>query len=305
MSRPVVFRVPASSANLGPGFDALGLALNRYLRVSIQPADATQIEVAGIDADRIPTTEDNLISRVAAATAKRRRRTLPPYHLKIENEIPLARGMGSSAAAIIAGITCYEALAGDWLSEQELFRCAFEFEDHPDNLAAALYGNLVSGAVAADGDDGTVLVSKLTIPGKISVVLVIPSFELSTGKARAVLPDSYSRADAVYNIQRSAILIAALTTGNWALIREAMRDRIHQPYREQLIPGLAKILALEMKGLLGIALSGAGPTVLALADPKRTVDVGNAITEIYGAHGVCSKAHLLEIDTSGRVIDPS
>lgn len=302
MSRPVLFRVPASSANLGPGFDALGLALNRYLKVSIQPADKTIIEATGINAERIPTTEDNLICRVAAATAKRRGRTLPPYHLKIENEIPLARGMGSSAAAIIAGITCYEALAGDWLIEQELYRCAFEFEDHPDNIAAALLGNLVSGVVA---DDGTVLVSKLTIPSKISVVLVIPSFELSTGKARAVLPDSYSRADAVFNIQRSAILIAALTTGNWSLIREGMRDRIHQPYREKLIPGLQEILALEMKGLLGIALSGAGPTVLALVDPKRTAEVGNMLTTIYEKHGVHAAAHQLEIDTSGRLIDPS
>jgi len=302
MSRHVSFRIPASTANLGSGFDALSLALGRYLRISIQPADELQIEANGVDAGLIPTTGDNLICRVAAATAERRNRTLPPYHLKIENEIPLARGMGSSAAAIIAGITCYEALAGDWLSEQELFRCAFEFESHPDNLSAALYGNLISAAVA---DDGTVLVSKLTIAGKIGTVVVIPSFELSTEKARSVLPPTYSREDAVYNIQRAALTIAALTTGNWSLIREGMRDRIHQPYRAKLIPGLEEILALDLKGLLGVALSGAGPTVFAFVDPKRSAEVGNRLTAIFAKHGVEAAAHLLDIDTSGRLIDQS
>ncbi|HLQ77854.1 MAG TPA: homoserine kinase [Terriglobia bacterium] len=302
MSRPVLFRVPASTANLGAGFDALSLALNRYLRISIQPADHIHIEATGVDATLIPTTENNLICRVAAAVAKRRNRTLPPYHLKIENEIPLARGMGSSAAAIIAGITCYEALAGDWLIEQELFRCAFEFESHPDNLAAALFGNLISAAVA---EDGTVLVSKLTIPGKISAVVVIPTFELSTEKARSVLPATYSRNDTVYNIQRAALTIAALTTGNWSLIREAMRDRIHQPFRAQLIPGLEEILKLEVKGLLGVALSGAGPTVFAFVDPKRTEEVRATLTRTFERNGVEATSHLLDIDTTGRLIDPS
>jgi homoserine kinase len=302
MSRRVSFRIPASTANLGAGFDALSLALSRYLRISIQPGEEMRLEATGVDAALIPTTEDNLICRVAAATAKRRGRTLPPYHLKIENEIPLARGMGSSAAAIIAGITCYEALAGDWLSEQEMYRCAFQFENHPDNLAAAFCGNLISAAVA---DDGTVLVSRLTIGGKIGAIVVIPSFELSTEKARSVLPDTYSRKDAVYNIQRSALTIAALTTGNWALIREAMRDRIHQPYRAKLIPGLEEILALEIKGLLGVALSGAGPTVFAFVDPKRSAEIGTALTATFKKHGVEAAAHLLDIDTAGRLIDQS
>jgi homoserine kinase len=300
MSRQVSFRIPASTANLGAGFDALSLALGRYLRCSIQPGESMEIKASGVDAALIPTTEDNLICRVAAATANRRGRTLPPYHLRIENEIPLARGLGSSAAAIIAGITCYEILAGDWLSEQELYRCAFEFENHPDNLAAALCGNLISAAVA---DDGTVIVARLAISGKIGAVVVIPSFELSTEKARAVLPSTYSRQDAVYNIQRSALTIAALTTGNWALIREGMKDRIHQPYRAKLIPGLEDILELEVKGLLGIALSGAGPTVFAFVDPKRSVEVGNTLTEVFAKNGVEATAHMLDIDTTGRFID--
>jgi homoserine kinase len=143
----------------------------------------------------------------------------------------------------------------------------------------------------------------LAISGKIGAIVVIPSFELSTEKARAVLPATYSRNDAVYNIQRSALTIAALTTGNWALIREGMKDRIHQPYRAKLIPGLEDILALELKGLLGVALSGAGPTVFAFVDPKRSVEVGNALTEEFAKHGVAATAHMLDIDTTGRFID--
>src|SRR5262249_20063032 len=146
----------------------------------------------------------------------------------IRNEIPLARGMGSSAAAIVAGITCYESIANDVLNEEVFFRCAFEFESHPDNLAAALFGGLVSTAVA---DDGPVLVAKPAIAVEMTALVIIPAFELSTEKARAVLPATYSRKDVVYNIQRSALTIAALTSGDSKMLREAMRDRIHQPYR--------------------------------------------------------------------------
>jgi homoserine kinase len=295
------FRIPASTANLGSGFDALGLALARYLRIGLEPADRLAITVVGRNVDRIPTDETNLIYKVAANTARRRNRPLPPFHMEIDNEIPLARGMGSSAAAIIAGITCYEILTGDELDEQELFRCAFDFEDHPDNLGACLYGGLIAGVAA---DDGTVQVARLQIPCRLSTVVVIPSFELSTGLARAVLPKTYSFHDIIYNTQRSALTIAALTTCNKKLFREAMRDRIHQPYRAKLIPGLEEILELRVDGLLGVALSGAGPTVFAFVEPELARSVGDAIAGTYKQHGVEAIPLLIEIDTLGRVIDP-
>jgi len=295
------FRIPASTANLGSGFDALGLGLARYLRVALEPADQLEINVIGKNVDRIPTNEDNLIYRVALNTAKRRERTLPLFHLYIDNEIPLARGMGSSAAAIIAGITCYELLTGDQLEEQDFFRCAFDFEDHPDNLGACLYGGLIAGVAA---DDGTVQIAQLHIPCRLSTVVVIPSFELSTGVARAVLPKSYSFHDMIYNTQRSALTIAALTTCNKKLLREAMRDRIHQPYRAKLIPGLEEILEFRTEGLLGVALSGAGPTVFAFVEPEFTRAVGDSIAGIYQRHGVEATALPIEIDTVGRIIEP-
>ncbi|OLD56820.1 MAG: homoserine kinase [Acidobacteria bacterium 13_1_40CM_2_56_5] len=299
MSGSDSFRVPASTSNLGAGFDALSLALQRYLKISLQAGDKSEIAARGVSAELIPTTPDNLIVRVAASVAKQRHRQLPAFRMTIDNEIPLARGMGSSAAAIIAGITCYELLTEDKLSEQEIFRYAFEFEPHPDNLAAALRGGLVAAAVAADGD---VLIAKLTVPEGIRPIVVIPAFELSTEKARAVLPQSYSRKDAVYNIQRSALTIAALTTGDWAMLREAMRDRIHQPYRAPLIPGLEEILDLETPGLIAVALSGAGPTVLALAKPADAENVGRAIAGVFERHGVKASPHLVNIDNEGRVI---
>jgi len=219
--------------------------------------------------------------------------------MTIANEIPLARGLGSSAAAIIAGITCYELLAQDRLSEAEVFRYAFEFESHPDNLSPALRGGLVA---ACQGPESEVFIANLTVAPGVKCVIVIPEFEVSTEKARAVLPQTYSRKDAVYNIQRSALIIGALTTGNWPLLREAMKDRIHQPYRMSLIPGFDEILSLRTPGMHGLALSGAGPTIFAFAEPSKADAVGWEITELFEKYGVRALPHIVNIDTEGRVI---
>ena len=219
--------------------------------------------------------------------------------MTIANEIPLARGLGSSAAAIIAGITCYELAAQDRLSEPDIFRYAFEFESHPDNLSPALRGGLIA---ACQGADSEVFIANLSVAAGVKSVIVIPEFEISTEKARAVLPQTYSRKDAVYNLQRSALIVGALTTGNWPLLREAMNDRIHQPYRASLIPGFEEILALRTPGMYGVALSGAGPTIFALADPARADEVGWNITAVFEKHGVKAQPHVVNIDTEGRVI---
>src|SRR5215510_15049267 len=302
MSRNFSFRVPAGTSNLGAGFDALGLALEIYLRVRIELSSKPEVVALGIDASEIPTSSDNLILRVANRVAAERNRELPPFRMTIANEIPLARGLGSSAAAIIAGITCYELLSQDRLSEPEIFRYAFEFESHPDNLSPALRGGLVA---ACQGADSAVFIANLSVATGVKCVLVIPEFEVSTEKARAVLPQTYSRKDAVYNIQRSALIIGALTTGNWPLLREAMSDRIHQPYRASLIPGFEEILALRTPGMYGLALSGAGPTIFALADPAQADAVGWDITSIFEKYGVKALPHVVNIDTKGRVIGGS
>jgi len=299
MSRSYSFRVPAGTSNLGAGFDALGLALEIYLRVRLELSSKLEIVALGIDAKEIPTTPDNLIVRVAKRVAAQRNKELPPFRMTIANEIPLARGLGSSAAAIIAGITCYELLAQDRLSEAEIFRYAFEFESHPDNLSPALRGGLVA---ACQGPESEVFIANLSVAQGVKCVLVIPEFEISTEKARAVLPQTYLRRDAVYNLQRSALVIGALTTGNWGLLREAMKDRIHQPYRASLIPGFEEVLALRTPGMYGVALSGAGPTIFAFAEPAAADSVGWEITAVFEKHDVKALPHVVNIDTEGRVI---
>jgi len=299
MSGNYSFRVPAGTSNLGAGFDALGLALEIYLRVRLELSSKTEVVALGVDSAEIPTTADNLILRVANRVAALRNRELPHFRMTIANEIPLARGLGSSAAAIIAGITCYELAAQDRLGEPEIFRYAFEFESHPDNLSPALRGGLVA---ACQGAESQVFIANLAVSPGVKCVIVIPEFEISTEKARAVLPQTYSRKDAVYNLQRSALIVGALTTGNWPLLREAMNDRIHQPYRSSLIPGFEEILALRTPGMYGLALSGAGPTIFAFAEPAKADAVGWDITAVFEKHGVKALPHVVNIDTEGRVI---
>src|SRR5262245_26301517 len=299
MSRTYSFRVPAGTSNLGAGFDTLGLALELYLRVRIEPSSKMEIVALGLDSDEIPTTSENLILRVAHRVAAQRNRELTPFRMTIANEIPLARGLGSSAAAIIAGITCYELMMQETLSEREIFKYAFEFESHPDNLSPALRGGLVAACQSAESD---VFIANLKVAPGVKSVIVVPEFEVSTEKARAVLPQTYSRKDAVYNIQRSALIVGALTTGNWPLLREAMNDRVHQPYRTSLIPGFDEILALRTPGLYGLALSGAGPTIFAFAEPPKADAVGWEITAVFEKYGVKALPHVVNIDTEGRVI---
>lgn len=294
-------RVPASSANLGPGFDALSVALAVYLEVAVElraAADAAvRIRGIGVDSAKMPSGPDNLIVRVLDRTAQRRGRRLAPAILAARNEIPLARGMGSSSTAIIAGISCYEILSGETLSDQEIFELAYEFEPHPDNLAAALYGGLTVSMVASDG---RTLVKSTPVAEGVVPVLVIPERELSTEQARSVLPDTYRRSDVVFNVQRSALLVQALTSGQWDMVGEAMKDRIHQPYRARLVPGLEAVLETTVEGLIGTALSGAGPTVLALADARRAEEVGALLAGVFERHGVRASSRVVEFDRAGR-----
>jgi homoserine kinase len=290
-------RVPASTSNLGPAFDCVGCALEIYLRVTVLPGSGShRIEASGVDSAKMPAGDDNLILKVMGRVAERRERVLDPLRLVVENEVPLARGLGSSAAAILAGISCYEIATGDRLTAEEIIDCAWEFEPHTDNLASALFGGLT---LSATGSSKPAFL-RLAVAGGVAPVLVIPEFEVSTRAARQVLPDTYSRSDAVFNIQRTAQLVGALATGQWEFLAEAMRDRVHQPYRNALVPGLEQVLALREAGLYGIALSGAGPTVLALSEPSRSDHVGRRAADVFGTHGITASVRVSRIDAAGR-----
>ncbi len=279
-------RVPASSANLGPGFDALGLALGIYLECRFRRAGSLTIRVRGRDAACIPANEGNLIWQTALAVAADVGRTMPPIEIDIDNDIPIGKGLGSSAAALTAGVAIADRLlALDWPSDRILDEAA-RIEGHPDNVAACVLGSIVASAIDSGGIARAV---RLEMPAQFGVAVVAPGFILPTSEARAVLPETYSRADAIFNIQRAALLIAALATGTASAFPTALQDRLHQPYRTSLVPGLAEILELRAPGLLGCALSGAGPSVLvfyergsepAVAEIARVFDRNGCATEI-------------------------
>jgi homoserine kinase len=281
--------VPASTANLGPGFDCLGLALDLHLtaRATVLSAgthhsSARTRGVAG-SADLPSNPHENLILRAMAHTAKHEGLTLPPVRLAVKNDIPIAGGLGSSAAAIVAGIALGYAVAGKALTEGAALRCAAELESHVDNVGAALLGQLVVSLVRADG---SVVALRKKWPAEIRIVAITPEVSLKTDSSRAALPKSVSHADAVFNEQRSALFIAALDAGRYDLLADAMQDRLHQPYRQDLIPGLAEILAApRVPGMLAVALSGSGPTVIALAT-ERCDEIGASIAARFQQKGL-------------------
>jgi homoserine kinase len=288
-------RVPASSANLGPAFDALALALGVYLECRFRPADQLAIHVAGRDAASISSGEDNLIWQTAVRIAADLKRTMPPIELHINNSIPLGKGLGSSAAALTAGVVIADAILGLRWSRGRVLDEAARIEGHPDNVAACVHGSIV--ASATDARDVT-HAARLELHPRFGIAVVVPDFLLPTVEARRVLPKTYSRADVIFNIQRSALLITALATGITDAFPTALEDRLHQPYRAPLVPGLDEIIGLRMKGLLGCALSGAGPSILVFYQ-RGYEHVCQSVQHIFTAHGKDSEVMLTELAIKG------
>jgi homoserine kinase len=274
-------RVPASSANLGPGFDALGLALGVYLTCTFEPAPQLSIRVRGRDANKIPSTPDNLIWQTALRVAEDVGGSLPMIALEIDNDIPIEKGLGSSAAALTAGVVIADQLLGLHWKPHRILDEAAQIEGHPDNVSACVLGSIVASAIDAGGVARAV---RLELPASYGVAVVVPNYELPTSQARAVLPETYSRQDAIFNVQRSALLIAALATGTTSAFPAAFEDRLHQPYRYALVPGLEEMVKLRAPGLLGCALSGAGPSVLVFYE-KGCEQVCDLVRQILALHG--------------------
>ena len=291
----ITLRVPASSANLGPGFDALGLALGIYLECRFRASDRLSIQAAGRDADQISKGEDNLIWQTALAVARDTGGQLGPIDLVIDNQIPIGRGLGSSAAALTTGVVIADHLLGLGWKPLRILDEAARIEGHPDNVAACVLGSIVASALDSGGVARAV---RLEMPKRFGVAVVVPDFVLPTVEARAVLPEYYSRADAIFNVQRSALLIAALATGSVHAFPAALEDRIHQPYRVKLVPGLEEILQLRAPGLLGCALSGAGPSILVLYE-RGWETVCDLVVQIFRLHGHASEVLWTEIAERG------
>ena len=288
-------RVPASSANLGPGFDALGMALGIYLECRFRQSETLTIRAMGRDTGYISCGEDNLIWQTALAVARDVGGSLPPIELEIDNDIPIGKGLGSSAAALTAGVVIADKLLGLHWKPHRILDEAAQIEGHPDNVAACVLGSIVATAMEPGGAARAV---RLELPARYDIGVVVPDFILPTSEARAVLPDCYSREDAIFNVQRSALLIAALTTGTTSAFPAALEDRFHQPYRYRLVPGLEEMVKLRAPGLLGCALSGAGPSVLVFYE-KGYEQVCDLVRQIFALRGHESEILWPEIDHRG------
>jgi homoserine kinase len=295
----ITIRIPATSANLGPGFDALGLALDLWNETVITLAIEYSVQVNGEGREKISAGENNLIVRSAQGLAEFVGKRLPPFHLDCVNRIPLSSGLGSSAAAKLTGLLGANALLGKPLSKDEILNLATEMEGHPDNVAPALLGGLVVSTV----ENGRVLAHKVNLEedsaSPIHITVVLPDFHLSTQQARLALPDHVTMKDAVYNLSRAAMVTEAFRTADLDLLGKAMTDTLHQPYRLQLIPGGREAMgAAREAGAAAAAISGAGPSIIAFS-AQRDPAIGEAMTRAFEGAGHSARTFQVKISHHG------
>ena len=295
----ITVRIPATSANLGPGFDSLGLALDLWNETIFTLAIEYSVQVHGEGRERISSGENNLIIRSAQRLAELVGKRLPPFHVDCVNHIPLSSGLGSSAAAKLTGLLGANALLGKPLSKKEILDLATELEGHPDNVAPALLGGLVASMV----QDGKVLAHKIHLEDNhdspIHITVVLPDFHLSTQQARAALPEHVTLKDAVHNISRAVLVTEAFRTGNLELLGKAMTDTLHQPYRLWLIPGGREAMdAAKEAGASAAAISGAGPSIIAFS-AKREEAISEAMARVFEEAGHSARIFHLKMSHHG------
>ena len=300
--RQVNISVPATTANLGVGFDCIGAALtmaNRFQFTVVDTDIKLKITVKGKEAFKVNTDEKNLIYQSFIKLYQNIGQTPPNLEIKVELGVPLSRGLGSSATAIVGGLLGANKLAGNPLSQKEIMAMAIAIEGHPDNVVPALLGNCQLSV--AEGN--TWQVSSIPWHHEIVPIVAIPNFELSTQEARAVLPKSYNRSDAIFNISRMGLLIRALATNDREWLKTALADKIHQPYRQKLIVGYEQLhdAALDA-GAYGMVISGAGPTLLALTSPDNSDRIVRAMTETWAKLGIDAVVRSLFLDTQGATV---
>ncbi|HNZ38505.1 MAG TPA: homoserine kinase [Candidatus Latescibacteria bacterium] len=296
-------RVPATTANLGPGFDCFGLALQRYLNLFVTvrgEKGAWHITLHGEGAGILPRDRTNLIYRALVLGSEVDAESLPGIAIRMENAIPLARGQGSSAAAIVAGMAAAQLLTTGKIDPDQLINRATLVEGHSDNVAAAVKGGLVLTRESPSG------VAIRPIPTRDGALFVsaVPEFELTTHTSRSVLPQQVPLGDAVFNLRAAAWMASAWAAGDWEAVGNAMEDRLHQPYRAPLIPGFDDVCrAARAAGALGACLSGSGPAIVALALHSSDA-VARAMEQAWAKHGITSRAEVTHVDTDGLTIAP-
>ncbi|NJM68459.1 MAG: homoserine kinase [Acaryochloris sp. RU_4_1] len=301
--------VPATTANIGPGFDCLGAALSLYNRFQFTPlctenrskSDRVIIHASGQGADQLPTDSRNLVYRAFVAAYQHFEQTPPDVRIDIHLDIPQARGLGSSATAIVAGLLGANELANRPLGESELLQLAIALEGHPDNVVPAMIG----GCCLATQDQSSQqwVICPIDWSENIIPIVAIPDFELKTDLARNVLPKTCSYEDAIFNAAHVGLLIKGLEQGKPTLLQTALQDKLHQPYRQQLIPGLTEVYESALSaGAHGLVISGAGPTLLALSDLHHADKIAKAIQLRWQETGIAAKISILNIDKQGATV---
>ena len=296
----VMVQVPATTANLGPGFDALGLALDLWNETEFIDTDDRSVSliVEGEGSGKLPLDAENSIVDAALQLYDQAGRSCTGLQIHCINRIPLSSGLGSSSAALLTGLLGANALLGKPFNDEQILKQAIEMEGHPDNVAPAMLGGLVASIVYEDH------VVSLKLPARanrspVHVTVVLPDFDFPTKQARAILPKQVERKDAIYNISRSVLVTEALRTGDLDLLGKAMTDRLHQPYRIPLIPGAqAAMEAAHKAGANAVALSGAGPSLIAFT-AKWEAGIGEAMVQAFESAGLSARTFQLKISSDG------
>ena len=290
-------RIPATTANLGPGFDCLGMALDIFNEVIVTSAPSMRIIVQGEGDGQISQKQDNLVYRAMATIFNKLGQSIPALFVTCLNRIPLARGLGSSAAAVAGGLVAANELLGKPLSSDELLQLGAGMEGHADNIAPALFG----GCQLVYQENGRYFNISLPLQADLRAVLFIPDFAMSTAKARHILPARVSRSDAVFNLSRVSLLTLALTTGKLEYLRIATQDRLHQPARQSMFPAMENIFKAALEaGALGAFLSGAGSTILAFTEAESlSEEIGKAMQNAATKAGVSGRVQVARLSVQG------
>jgi len=297
--------IPATTANCGPGFDTLGIACSLYNEIELELTDSrnlTDIKVLGEGSGNLPVNSRNLVLRSVRAVLDKAEFGETGVRLILRNNIPLSRGLGSSSAAIVGGLVAANAIIGNPFNKDILLDMATRLEGHPDNVAPALHG----GFTISVQQEQRVTCLRLPLPSELRLVVCIPDFGLSTRKAREAIPGSVTHKDAVYNVGRTALLVGAIASGRLEYLSDALVDKLHQPYRAALIPGMLDVFeAGREAGALGVVMSGAGPSLMAyVVENEETV--GEAMVKAFAKHKISSRYLSLEVDYNGaRITDPA
>ena len=305
----VSVKVPASTANIGPGFDSLGLALPVYNIITVEETimPGTGIEINIIDETNeqdiisIPTDENNIVYKAIELLYNSIGQTPSELKITIRTNIPIARGLGSSAAIIVGGLVAANELLGRPADEAALLSIATEIEDHPDNITPALVGGFV---VASLEEDGSVVYSKMNWPKDWNITVCVPDYELSTSIARSVLPKEVPMKDAIFNLKHTAMLVQAVNTHDEKLMKIALDDKLHQPYREKLVPGLTEIKeALKHEeNVMGVVISGAGPSILVISYGNNLNKIRETVSNVWNDMNVKSKILTLQVEDNGAQV---